>query len=70
MSQSETPADGGPPSPEPTPLDERLRAALAAEPNPGRAESRRVGDAMRLVIDRLVATGAPPAELAKAADQL
>ena len=51
-------------------LHARLRAARSAEPSPRRAATARVGDAMRLVIDRLVATDAPPEELAKAADQL
>jgi acyl-coenzyme A thioesterase PaaI-like protein len=51
-------------------LDGRLRAAQEAEPSPRRAEARRLGDAMRVVIDRLVATSAPPEDLARAADQL
>jgi acyl-coenzyme A thioesterase PaaI-like protein len=51
-------------------LDERLRAAQEAEPSRHRAESRRLGDAMRVVIDRLVATTASPEDLAVAADQL
>jgi acyl-coenzyme A thioesterase PaaI-like protein len=51
-------------------LDERLRAANAAELTPAQAEARRLGDAMRKVIDRLVVTSAPPEELAKAADEL
>jgi acyl-coenzyme A thioesterase PaaI-like protein len=35
-----------------------------------RVQSRRLGDAMRSVIDRLVATSAPAEDLARAADQL
>jgi acyl-coenzyme A thioesterase PaaI-like protein len=51
-------------------LNQRLRAAQDAEPTPRRVQSRRLGDAMRLVIDRLVATSAPAEDLASAADQL
>jgi acyl-coenzyme A thioesterase PaaI-like protein len=41
-----------------------------AEPGSRRTEARRLGDAMRLVIERLVGTSAPAEELAAAADQL
>lgn len=51
-------------------LDERLRAIGGAEPTRYRSEARRLGSTMRAVIDRLVATQAPPEELAAAADQL
>jgi acyl-coenzyme A thioesterase PaaI-like protein len=51
-------------------LDQRLRAAEEVEPSPTRVQSRRLGDAMRSVIDRLVATSAPAEDLARAADQL
>jgi acyl-coenzyme A thioesterase PaaI-like protein len=51
-------------------LNQRLRAAQDAEPTPRRVQSRRLGDAMRSVIDRLVATSAPVEDLARAADQL
>jgi acyl-coenzyme A thioesterase PaaI-like protein len=50
--------------------EERLKDALHAEVTPRRAEMRRVGDAMRLVIDRLVATTAPLDDLSRAADHL
>jgi acyl-coenzyme A thioesterase PaaI-like protein len=39
-------------------------------PGSRRTEARRLGDAMRLVIERLVGTSAPADELAAAADQL
>jgi acyl-coenzyme A thioesterase PaaI-like protein len=51
-------------------LHERLRAAQEAELSPKRAQARRLGDAMRSVIDRVVATSAPAEDLALAADQL
>jgi acyl-coenzyme A thioesterase PaaI-like protein len=51
-------------------LHQRIRAAQEDEPSPKRVEARRLGDAMRSVIDRLVATSAPAEDLARAADQL
>ena len=48
----------------------RVRDAMTAEPSPRRAEMRRLGDAMRKVIERLVATTAPVEELTAAADAL
>jgi acyl-coenzyme A thioesterase PaaI-like protein len=51
-------------------LDDRLRAAQSAAPSPRRVEARRLGDAMRLVIDRLATSVAPLDRLAEAADQL
>ena len=51
-------------------LNEWLRAHQGAEPTPRRVQAGRLGDAMRSVIDRLVATSAPDEDLAWAADQL
>jgi acyl-coenzyme A thioesterase PaaI-like protein len=51
-------------------LNEWLRAAQDAEVTPSRVQSARLGDAMRSLIDRLVATSAPAEDLAWAADQL
>ena len=48
----------------------RVRNAMNAEPSPQRAELRRLGEAMRQVIERLVATKAPVDELTAAADAL
>ena len=56
------------------PVDEewvrRMRGALDAELTPRRRELRRLGDAVRLVIERLVATDAPTEELTRAAGAL
>lgn len=49
---------------------ERLRDAYDADVTPRRAEMRRLADATRLLIDRLVATAAPEETLAKAAETL
>ncbi len=43
---------------------------MTADPSPRRLEMRRLGDAMRLVIERLVGTKAPLEDLAAAADDL
>ena len=48
----------------------RLNAAEATDLPPRRAELRRLADATRSVIDRLVATGAPIEALATAADHV
>ncbi len=56
--------------PSPQALGDRLRAAQGATPGPRRIEARRLGDAMRLVIDRLATSRAPLDRLAEAADQL
>jgi acyl-coenzyme A thioesterase PaaI-like protein len=48
----------------------RLRQQATSEVSPQRAEMRRLAGAMRLVIERLVATKAPAAELAQAAAAL
>ncbi len=48
----------------------RIRGLADAEVTPRRAEMRRVADAMRSVLHRLVMSGAPIEELAAAADQL
>lgn len=62
--------DGGPANAGAAGLHERLRAAQEAELSPKRVQARRLGDAMRSVIDRVVATTAPAEDLASAADQL
>ena len=49
---------------------ERFNAHHDREPEPRRLEMRRVADAARQVIERLVATGAPEDALARAADHL
>jgi acyl-coenzyme A thioesterase PaaI-like protein len=51
-------------------MAERLRRAQGSTPGPRRAEARRLGDAMRLVIDRLATSSASLERLAEAADQL
>lgn len=48
----------------------RMRQQLHAEVTPQRAEMRRLAEAMRLVIERLVATRAPQEVLARAASEL
>jgi acyl-coenzyme A thioesterase PaaI-like protein len=48
----------------------RVNAAHEREPDPRRREMRRVADAARALIERLVATRAPEDALARAADQL
>jgi acyl-coenzyme A thioesterase PaaI-like protein len=48
----------------------RLAAAANAELTPKRVEMRRVGNALRAIIDKLVATEAPAAELANLASML
>lgn len=48
----------------------RVRQAMSAEPSPRRTEMRRLGEAMRQVIERLVGTKAPLEALAVAADEL
>ncbi|HZT68035.1 MAG TPA: PaaI family thioesterase [Acidimicrobiales bacterium] len=47
---------------------ERMREAMAAELTPRRAEQRRLGDALRHLIDKLVNTEAPLEEIRRAAD--
>jgi len=49
---------------------ERMRQMRDAGVTPQRAEMRRLAEAMRLVIERLVATRAPQEELARAAEAL
>lgn len=49
---------------------ERMHEAMSHEVTPRRAEMRRMGDAMRAVIERLVATSAPEVALAAAAERL
>lgn len=56
-------------SPDPG-LEARVRELHNAELTPQRVEMRRLGNAMRAVIERLVATKAPEDELARAADAL
>jgi acyl-coenzyme A thioesterase PaaI-like protein len=48
----------------------RMQALAHSEVTPQRAEMRRLADAMRLIIDRLVATKAPVEDLARAAEML
>lgn len=50
--------------------DERFRRQQEADMTPYRIEVRRLGEATRSVIERLVATRAPAEELARAADAL
>ena len=52
------------------PFGDRMRAVLASDVTPRRAEMRRMGTAMRAVIERLVATTAPEDALAQAATAL
>jgi acyl-coenzyme A thioesterase PaaI-like protein len=47
-----------------------MQEAMSGEVSPTRAEARRLGDAMRRVIEVLVATEAPADELSDAADSL
>ncbi len=47
-----------------------LEATYGAAPTPAAAQARRLGAALRLVIDRLVSTAAPAEALAAAADQV
>jgi acyl-coenzyme A thioesterase PaaI-like protein len=51
-------------------FEERMRTALTVDVSPQRMEMRRLADAMRRVIERLVATRAPQDELARAASAL
>jgi acyl-coenzyme A thioesterase PaaI-like protein len=51
-------------------LVERIREGVEAETSPSRRASRRLGDAMRAVIEGLAATTAPPDVLARAAAEL
>jgi acyl-coenzyme A thioesterase PaaI-like protein len=51
-------------------LDAWLGALAEAVPSPEQMEARRLGAALRLVIDRMVTSDAPAAELAAAADQV
>jgi len=51
-------------------FSERMRQMRDAGVTPQRAEMRRLAEAMRLVIERLVATRAPQDELARAAEAL
>jgi acyl-coenzyme A thioesterase PaaI-like protein len=55
---------------EPANFEERMRTALAIDVSPQRMEMRRLADAMRRVIERLVATKAPQEELARAVEAL
>jgi acyl-coenzyme A thioesterase PaaI-like protein len=55
---------------EPSGFHERVREAYDAEVTPRRAEMRRLAAAMRLVIERLVATTAPEAAISAAAEAL
>ena len=55
---------------EPANFEERMRTALDLDVSPQRLEMRRLADAMRRVIERLVATKAPQEELARAAEAL
>ena len=55
---------------EPANFEERMRTAMAIDVSPQRLEMRRLADAMRRVIERLVATKAPQEELARAVDAL
>ena len=50
--------------------DERFRRQRDADMTPSRVEVRRLGEATRSVIERLVATRAPQDDLARAADAL
>jgi acyl-coenzyme A thioesterase PaaI-like protein len=61
-------SDGGG-RPPPGRLDDRLRRAGSPSSDRRRLEGRRLGDALRLVIDRLATTGATAEQLADAADQ-
>ena len=49
---------------------EHLQSALAAEVTPRRAEARRLADAMRRVVNAVVASEAPADVLARAADEI
>jgi len=62
-------SEGGEPQPIAS-LAGRLLAARDAPATPRRVEARRLGDATRSIIERLVATTAPPEVLADAADRL
>jgi acyl-coenzyme A thioesterase PaaI-like protein len=53
-----------------TDFADQVAAARDAEITPRRAEMRRVGDAVKRIIDKVVATKAPVPELARAADTL
>ena len=66
-STSTSVADGDPPF---APFAERQAQVAAVEPTPQRAAARRVGEAMRAVIERLVATKAPADVLEQAAEAL
>ena len=55
---------------EPPNFEERMRTAMAIDVSPQRMEMRRLADAMRRVIERLVATKAPQEELARAVEAL
>ncbi|HET6795207.1 MAG TPA: PaaI family thioesterase [Acidimicrobiales bacterium] len=50
------------------PWSERMRQALDEEPSPRRAEARRLGDAVRALIERASFLDAPAEELGRAAD--
>src|SRR5207248_2676857 len=67
-----TASDGQPPwaTSDPSGWGDRITEAMSADVSPRRVELRRMGEAMRRVIGRLVATEAPDEELARAADIL
>ncbi len=52
------------------PMSDRLRAGMHADFTPRRAELRRLADAARLIIERLVATDAPDEVIARATTDL
>jgi acyl-coenzyme A thioesterase PaaI-like protein len=52
------------------PISDRIRAGMHAELTPRRAELRRLADAARLIIERLVATDAPDDVIARATADL
>ena len=53
-----------------TDFSERIRTSGEVEPTPQRLEMRRLADAMRDVIEHLVASKAPAEDIARAAEQL
>lgn len=60
----------GPPQAALDRLDAWLASLYRAVPSPEQLQARRLGSALRLVIDRMVATEAPAEELAAGADQV
>ncbi len=68
--ESPSPDASAPDAVKTDPMSDRLRAGMHADFTPRRAELRRLADAARLIIERLVATDAPDEVIARATTDL